>query len=113
MIACDGLWKSFSMDESIQFVNNVLQVGTSMEFKLFSYLNIKDLNINLNIPLYFCTFFTIKKLMVSLKDFFVVAFILRMKQYMPLIDDQRKKFAMTLLAQGLPTLQYFGLVGTM
>lgn len=51
--------------------------------------------------------------MVYLKDFFVVAFILRMKQYMPLIDDQRKKFAMTLLAQGLPTLQYFGLVGTM
>ncbi|XP_025083684.1 integrin-linked kinase-associated serine/threonine phosphatase 2C-like isoform X1 [Pomacea canaliculata] len=28
MIACDGLWKSFSMDESIQFVNNVLQDET-------------------------------------------------------------------------------------
>ncbi|XP_070207204.1 integrin-linked kinase-associated serine/threonine phosphatase 2C-like isoform X2 [Littorina saxatilis] len=25
MIACDGLWKSFTMDESIKFVNSVLQ----------------------------------------------------------------------------------------
>ena len=27
MIACDGLWKSFTMEESINFVNSVLKVS--------------------------------------------------------------------------------------
>ncbi|KAK6177626.1 hypothetical protein SNE40_015687 [Patella caerulea] len=27
MVACDGLWKSFTMEESIKFVNNILDTG--------------------------------------------------------------------------------------
>jgi hypothetical protein len=29
MLACDGLWKSFTMEESINFINSVLKVSAS------------------------------------------------------------------------------------